>query len=143
MAGFDKGALERLEALGRRRGHLTTGDLEGELPVSGMTPEDIALVIVHLEERGIPVEVDPELLTGERRPTAASPEPGLLLPDPAPGPFPVVGSAQAAGLAPMPGATAEPGGARGGWGSTHTAVAVAGLVVVALLAVALLLLRSA
>ena len=38
MTGFDKAALERLMALGRRRGHLTTGDLESELPQLGGKP---------------------------------------------------------------------------------------------------------
>jgi hypothetical protein len=38
-----------LVALGRRKGHLTNQDLEAALPVDTMSPEDIALVVVHLE----------------------------------------------------------------------------------------------
>ncbi len=142
MAGFDKAALERLEALGRRRGHLTTGDLAGELPISGMAPDEIALVIVHLEDRGIPVEVDADLLAGERRPAAPPMEPGLILPDLAPGPFPVVATAGAPGAAPLPGPPPDADAVGGGFGSTHRAVAIAGVAVLAILFAALFLLRG-
>lgn len=55
---IDSGTLARLVALGRRKGHLTNQDLEAVLPVSAMSAEDIALVVVHLEDAGVPVELD-------------------------------------------------------------------------------------
>lgn len=134
MAGFDKAALDRLMALGRRRGHLTTGDLESELPVATMAPDEIALVIVHLEEAGIPVEVDAALLTGDARPTAPS-DGGLVFPEsvappPATQPLPHGGGMPSPG-APAPDPAAPAGDARPR--SAHWAVAVAGLLVLALL----------
>lgn len=138
MAGFDKAALERLMALGRKRGHLTTGDLESELPVGGMEPDEIALIIVHLEEAGIPVEVDAGLLTGERRPTALPPDGGLVLPSPpAEAPPALFAGAEGAAAPVSPAAAAGPAPAPGRR-YAHVAVAIGGiaalLVLVALLA---------
>jgi hypothetical protein len=56
-----------LVALGRRKGHLTNQDLEAALPVDIMSPEDIALVVVHLEEAGVSVDLDETLLAPVRR----------------------------------------------------------------------------
>jgi hypothetical protein len=135
MAGFDKAALERLMALGRRRGHLTTGDLESELPVGGMEPDEIALVIVHLEEAGIPVDVDAALLAGERRPAALPPDDaGLVLPNPpveAPPTLFAGAEGAAAPVRPAPDAATP---ASGRWSYAHLAVAIAGAAVLLLLA---------
>lgn len=134
MNGFDKAALDRLMALGRRRGHLTTGDLESELPIAAMAPDEIALVIVHLEEAGIPVEVDAALLAGESRPTPPG-EGGIILPArpadlPPAAPAPLVGSgAPAAPSAPDDHGQAAAPPARG----SHRAVAIAGLLVIVIL----------
>lgn len=59
---IDSDTLARLVALGRRKGHLTNQDLEAALPVDIMSPEDIALVVVHLEEAGVSVDLDETLL---------------------------------------------------------------------------------
>jgi hypothetical protein len=50
---IDRSSLERLVALGRQKGGLTNQDLAEALPVNDMSAEDIALVVVHLEESGI------------------------------------------------------------------------------------------
>jgi hypothetical protein len=59
---IDRNSLERLVALGRKKGGLTNQDLAEALPVNDMSAEDIALVVVHLEESGIPVELDESLM---------------------------------------------------------------------------------
>ncbi len=60
---IDRSSLERLVALGRQKGGLTNQDLAQALPVNDMSAEDIALVVVHLEESGIPVELDESLMS--------------------------------------------------------------------------------
>ena len=57
-----KESLEHLVVLGRSRGHLTTDDLARTLPVHTMEPDDIALVVVHLEDAGVSAELDESLL---------------------------------------------------------------------------------
>jgi hypothetical protein len=59
---IDRNTLERLIALGRQRGILTNRDLQEELPIGIMSAEDIALVVVHLEEAGVPVDLEESLL---------------------------------------------------------------------------------
>lgn len=134
MNGFDKAALDRLMALGRRRGHLTTGDLESELPISAMAPDEIALVIVHLEEAGIPVEVDAALLTGEHRPTAPG-EGGIVLPARAADLPPAAPATLTGASAPSTPATPDDAGpaAQHPPRSAHRAVAIAGLLVIVIL----------
>lgn len=56
--------IERLVAVGRSKGFLDTQDLLEALPVQTMSPEDIALVVVRLEDAGVPVELDESLLAG-------------------------------------------------------------------------------
>jgi hypothetical protein len=72
-------ALLRLKERGRATGQLTVADLAKELPVDGMDAEDVALVIAHLEEAGIPVTLDAELLTPRPGTPAATP-PAFELP---------------------------------------------------------------
>jgi hypothetical protein len=60
---LDSTTLDRLISLGRERGHLTTEDLRASLPVERMSAEDIALVVIHLEETGVSVELEDSLLT--------------------------------------------------------------------------------
>jgi hypothetical protein len=60
---IDRNSLERLIALGRRNGGLTNQDLAEALPVNDMSAEDIALVVVHLEEAGISVDLDETLMS--------------------------------------------------------------------------------
>ena len=64
---IDRNSLERLIALGRQKGGLTNQDLEEALPVDHMSAEDIALMVVHLEEAGIPVDLDDTLLDRQGR----------------------------------------------------------------------------
>jgi hypothetical protein len=73
MAAIPKETLDSLIALGRSRGHLTTEDLAAALPVEAMAPDEIALVVVHLEDAGIPVEIDESLLGGRLRPSVIPP----------------------------------------------------------------------
>jgi len=54
----DNTIMDRLLLLGRKQGHLTNQDLQANLPVDAMSAEEIALVVVHLEEAGVPVELD-------------------------------------------------------------------------------------
>ena len=77
---IDSGTLARLVALGRAKGHLTSQDLEKALPVETMGADDIALVVVHLEDAGVPVELDPRLTEpspGTHPPTLPSEMVGL------------------------------------------------------------------
>jgi hypothetical protein len=60
-AGIDKDTLQRLIALGQRKGRLSPEDLLTGLPVDRMSAEDIALVVLEIEEAGVPVEVEETL----------------------------------------------------------------------------------
>jgi hypothetical protein len=64
-------SLLRLKERGRAAGQLTIADLAAELPVDAMDPEELALVIAHLEEAGITVTLDENLL----RPAPGGPAP--------------------------------------------------------------------
>ena len=85
---LDTNTLDRLVDLGRKRGQLTTADLRTTLPIETMSAEDIALIVLHLEETGIAVEL----------------EDGLLSPNPTPSPIPP----QGAQIIPFPGPTRVP-----------------------------------
>jgi hypothetical protein len=67
---IDRNTLESLIALGRQKGGLTNQDLEAALPTGSMSVEDIALVVLQLEEAGVPIDLDESLLT--RHPQAAA-----------------------------------------------------------------------
>ena len=54
---IDSCILARLVALGRAKEHLTNQDLQAALPIDTMGAEDIALIVVHLEGTGVPVEL--------------------------------------------------------------------------------------
>jgi hypothetical protein len=79
---IDRNSLERLIALGRRKGRLTNQDLEEALPVDHMSAEDIALMVVHLEEAGIPVDLDDTLLDTHGRPRSQHTEGAQIVPFP-------------------------------------------------------------
>lgn len=122
--------LDQLIARGRSRGHLTTEDLASALPVETMTPDEIALVVVHIEEAGVPVELDEELLAGPRhRPTLAAGVPDLHLKEPAP--QPAAEPVPLAPRAPEPSVSERP---ETGRAYAHWAVFLAGIIVVTLLA---------
>lgn len=59
---IDRTTLESLIALGRQKGSLTNQDLEAVLPTGAMSVEDIALVVLQLEEAGVPIDLDESLL---------------------------------------------------------------------------------
>ena len=140
---IDSSTLSRLVALGRAKGHLTNQDLAEALPVSAMSPSDIALVVVHLEEAGIAVELDEDLLAGgpsgppdtARTFEIASVE---KFPGRHPPPEPLRAGGAPESQVSVESHTAEPGPAV----SAHRAVIIAGLVALALLALALFLLAS-
>jgi hypothetical protein len=137
---IDSSTLSRLVALGRAKGHLTNQDLAEALPVSAMSPSDIALVVVHLEEAGIAVELDEDLLAGGPPDTARTFEIASVekFPGRHPPPEPLRAGGAPESQASVESHTAEPGPAV----SAHRAVIVAGLVALALLALALFLLAS-
>ncbi|MGE7415729.1 RNA polymerase sigma factor region1.1 domain-containing protein [Methylobacterium tarhaniae] len=125
QAAFDRTTLDRLVALGRSRGGLTPDDLRQALPVDRMSAEDIAMVLIELEEAGVPVDPDEALLQPGR---PLPPSGAFRLPDPpapaaAPAPAPEAPAAVTAPPAPSP-RRAAPGPARGG---AHRAVVWAGL----------------
>lgn len=68
---LDSNILGHLISLGRERGHLTTADLRASLPIESMSAEEIALVVVQLEETGVPVELEESLRAANPRPKPA------------------------------------------------------------------------
>ncbi|WP_018263188.1 RNA polymerase sigma factor region1.1 domain-containing protein [Methylobacterium sp. WSM2598] len=104
---IDRATLDRLIARGRERGELTSADLRAALPISGMSPDAIALVLIELEEAGVPVELEEDLLAPGRG-FSAAPPPAAELPAgreapraAPPGPAARAGAASAA-AAPRP-----------------------------------------
>lgn len=78
---FARQDLDRLIALGLRKGELTPADLQAALPIHAMSAEDIARVVLELEEAGVPVELE-DLIGGLAHPGGVAPlpiapEPGL------------------------------------------------------------------
>lgn len=61
------GSLASLAELGRRRGALTAADLQRFLPIEVMSSEDIARVISDLEDQGVEISFDPDLLVPRLR----------------------------------------------------------------------------
>lgn len=59
--------LDRLIDTGRQRGGLEIDDIRQALPIDTMSIEEISNVLVRLEEAGIPVEIDPAMLTRHRQ----------------------------------------------------------------------------
>jgi hypothetical protein len=139
---IDKDVLERLVARGRQRGHVTTEDLRRALPVGAMSPDEIALVVVHLEDQGVPVELDESLTAPHPGPRSAPPEgPELVLPQGRPEPTPARGSHDtSAGLQPT--TVSPPREPPRGLRPVHWAVILAGLVLVLLFIVAVTTLGS-
>ncbi|MFH6786520.1 MULTISPECIES: RNA polymerase sigma factor region1.1 domain-containing protein [Methylobacterium] len=136
QAAFDRTTLDRLIALGQSRGGLGPDDLRQALPIDRMSAEDIALVLIELEEAGIPVDPDEILLQpGRPLPPAGT----VRLPEPpasdAPAPVPESPPAATVTAAPAPAPPASaPAPARGG---AHRAVLWAGLAAVLLALVVL------
>jgi hypothetical protein len=81
-ASINRATLDRLVALGRSRGMLTVQDLKDHLPIEALSADTIALVVAHLEDAGIAVELDDNLLSGQGR-TNPPDTPGIELHSPA------------------------------------------------------------
>ncbi|MDB5570439.1 MAG: hypothetical protein JWN93_1622 [Hyphomicrobiales bacterium] len=72
---IDRSAFQALVDLGRRKGRLETQDIARYMPVERMDAEDLALVLLELEQAGVEVELDDHLLTRTpARPTSPAPE---------------------------------------------------------------------
>jgi hypothetical protein len=61
MASADP-AVERLVEIGRRTGRLTFDELRQNLPIADMTAAEIVQAVTYLEQAGILIDVDAELL---------------------------------------------------------------------------------
>ncbi|MFC6773813.1 RNA polymerase sigma factor region1.1 domain-containing protein [Methylobacterium gregans] len=76
-AVIERRILDRLIALGRATGRISSDELRAHLPTATMTAEDIALVVLELEESGVEVEFEGPLETAGRpspvRPVAELP----------------------------------------------------------------------
>jgi hypothetical protein len=81
---LDRITLDHLISLGRRQGHLTTEDLRASLPVETMSAEEIALIVVHLEETGVPVELEESLLSPNPKPQPVPRKSAEIIPFPGP-----------------------------------------------------------
>ena len=136
---IDSSTLARLVALGRAKGHLTNHDLRAALPVDTMDPEDIALVVVHLEDAGVPVELDETLLG---RPSSGRPPTRpveVVLPATDPGRHPPRTPDQPLSGAEAPSSADPPKAEQRGSPSAHKAVLLAGILIVLLALGALVL----
>jgi len=136
---LDSNTLDRLIALGRQQGQLTTLDLETNLPIHSMSAEDIALIVVHLEEAGIPVELDDSLMAPNSNPAMAPTRSAEIIP------FPdrAAASRMKKRTAPLqktaPVQASEPAFVQQEKRAAHWAVAIGGLLVLALMIGALIL----
>jgi hypothetical protein len=55
-------AIRRLQEIGQRQGHLTLEQVKSLLPVDEMTPDEIGRALLQLEEAGVEVQLDEDLL---------------------------------------------------------------------------------
>jgi hypothetical protein len=81
---LDSNTFDRLISLGRERGHLTTEDLRASLPIESMSAEDIAQVVIQLEETGVPVELEESLLSHHPKPASMPRQSAEIIPFPGP-----------------------------------------------------------
>ncbi|MGU3541271.1 RNA polymerase sigma factor region1.1 domain-containing protein, partial [Methylobacterium sp. A54F] len=86
--GLDRAVLDRLIDLGRQRGGLTPEDLREHLPIAALGAEDLALIVLEIEEAGVPVEIE-EMLAALMRPAGLRDPGGLAIGSAAPPPAPV------------------------------------------------------
>lgn len=131
---LDSNTLDRLVSLGRRQGQLTTEDLRESLPIEAMSAEEIALIVVHLEESGIPVELEDSLISPDPRPRPLQAKGAEIIPFPGPSARSKTKSRSAplkAAARPLPQSSVpRPQDGR----FVHWVVAASGLVVLAVLA---------
>ena len=136
---IDKDRMERLVTLGKRQGgELSIDDLRRALPIDSMDTDEIALVVKHLEEQGVDVGLEGEFLLGRdagRHPVRLPPaDPALAGGEPARPGEPPTASLTWDAVAPHGGTAsaryaADP--------LAERAVMIAGLVVLATLALAI------
>ncbi len=140
---IDRSTLDRLVTLGRTKGHLTNEDLQAALPVDSMGADDIALVVVHLEEAGIPVELDESLLTSQpSKPPTETHAFEILSPE-KPVDSPSLERPDLSSLDIQPSLLSNVHGSENQAASgAHKAIILAGIAVLALFALALLLVGS-
>jgi hypothetical protein len=134
---LDSNTLDRLISLGRQQGQLTTQDLEANLPIHSMSAEEIALIVVHLEESGVPVELEDSLVSSDPRPFPPARSAEII-------PFPDRAAAarmkkRSAPLQKAAPAQSQPPIVQQEKRAAHWAVAVAGLLVLVLMVGALIL----
>jgi Sigma-70 factor, region 1.1 len=134
---LDSNTLDRLISLGRQQGQLTTQDLEANLPIHSMSAEEIAQIVVHLEESGVPVELEDSLVTPDPKPVPPARSAEII-------PFPDRAAAarmkkRSASLQKAPPTQSQPPFVQQEKRAAHWAVAVAGLLVLALMVGALIL----
>jgi hypothetical protein len=63
----NEAALIELIDLARRRGGISMEDLREALPIDSMTVEDISHVLARLDEAGFDLDIDPELLSPQKK----------------------------------------------------------------------------
>jgi hypothetical protein len=127
--------VDTLTRLAAGRGALSAQELRQMVPVEAMRVEDIAALVAELEDRGVTVEIDPDLLV-PRHPlsrgarAAAAVRPRSEAPPPAPPARPVgeTSGSAAASSVPAPARTARPPSP----GAVAVAVLAAAVVVVVL-----------
>jgi hypothetical protein len=72
--------IDRAVAAGRHRGMLAAEELASLLPIDSMTADEIAIAVARIEDSGVEVELDPELLQ-PRRDTGTAARPPLAAPE--------------------------------------------------------------
>lgn len=118
---IDDAGLAEIRERGSRRGFVTVEDIRATLPIDEMNADEIAMIVVQLEEAGVSVELDEDLIGSSRRRDVASQEaPAIELPGAPPvkpgatKPAPAPGVAQDAYATAEPINTTAPAGP-GGW----------------------------
>lgn len=104
-------AIRQLRQMAGQHGQVTPDQIKSVLPIDEMTPGELARAMVHLEEAGVEVILEEDLLrpwpgSGEERVGAAPTDPAYGIPDPerAPTVWPAVSPASTAFSADFPGA---------------------------------------
>jgi hypothetical protein len=70
-------AIQQLKATGARQGHVTLEQIKRVLPVDEMTPEEIGRIVMRLEDQGVEVRLENDLL----RPRADADADGIAASD--------------------------------------------------------------
>ena len=66
---IDDASFTTIREQGKRRGYVTVDDLRSALRIDQLSADELALIVVQLEEAGVPVELDEELMGASRRRT--------------------------------------------------------------------------